>query len=328
MTAIPSAAASITSPGSAGALLLLNSSNTPLAMNVAASAPVLNVYQLVVISVGGAPGGTGGVSAPSGGGSPGAALRSTGREWAELNRWFRGSLMPVAYELVDSFSPFPSATFARPALPQSSPSTGPVTYSIVSNGKSSGQALELQVLDPSGKVQQVAIPQGMVLEPVTQGSAQPVSQSVPSGAKFLTRPLTAYCLEFAKLPPEAGMLYRIAPQALQDKYQSIRAVLQAGRESAAARKLHPDNNDLTGYADDILQYAVWSKLDNWGQQKFSEMFIEHTKKNAQAMKVTWTKQMEQAVLNLAPGRWRDISMVLDEAQELSNTGASANEPKP
>jgi hypothetical protein len=41
------------------------------------------------------------------------------------------------------------------------------------------------------------------------------------------------------------------------------------------------------------------------------------------MKVKWTKQMEQAVLGVAPGRWCDVAMVLEEAEKLSQ-----NSPRP
>jgi hypothetical protein len=195
-----------------------------------------------------------------------------------------------------------------------------IRYSIVSNGKSSGEALELQVLDPSGKVKRIAMPEGMVLEPVKRGAARPLSDGVPPGAKVQKAKLSAYCLEVEKPPPDEGMLYRIAPQAMQAKYRPVRAVLRAGREAAAAGKLHPDSEPKE-YAETIGQYALWAKLGNWDERKFAEMFLERSKKNAEAMNVKWTKQLEQAVRALVPGRWRDISTVLQEAEKLEEAGA-------
>jgi hypothetical protein len=227
-----------------------------------------------------------------------------------------GRFQAAAFHTVVASPELPPGTIVR-LVPSEAPpaaASDEVSFSIVANGKSSGQAFELQVIDPTGKVRQIAMPEGVVLQPLRAATTK--SAEVRTVGNLLTRPLTAYCLDFAKLPPEPGMLYRIAPQALQDKFKPIRSVLRAGRELAENGLLHPDS-DPEEYANDIRQYALWSKLENWGEQKFMEMFLEHTKKNAQAMKVKWTKQMEQAVLGLAPGRWRDVSMVLEEAEKLS-----------
>jgi hypothetical protein len=201
---------------------------------------------------------------------------------------------------------------------------GQLIYSLVANGNSSGEALELQVFDPSGAVKNPDVPEGMVLEPLKQGSAKPVSE-IERGANILKKPLVAYCVEYAKLPPEVGMLYRLAPQAVQDKFSGIRQVLQAGRELAAAGKFHPDS-DADAYNDSIRQYALWTKIGNWDQQKFGEVFLEKTQENAVAAKVKWTKQMAQALNGLIPGRWRDISMVLDEAGRLSKAPSAQSGP--
>jgi len=101
---------------------------------------------------------------------------------------------------------------------------------------------------------------------------------------------------------------------VQEQYRPVRGVLRAGREAAHAGKLHPDS-EPNEYAEAIGQYALWARLGNWDEQKFGEMFLERSKKNAEAMNVKWTKQLDQAVRALVPGRWRDISMVLDDAQK-------------
>ena len=200
-----------------------------------------------------------------------------------------------------------------------------IIYSIVANGKSSGEAMELQAIDPSGKLQQVELPEGTILEPLKRGTANPVPPQAPPGGKRFTMQLTAYCVDRAKLPPQPGQLYRLAPPAVQAKYPGVSSVLRAGREMAARGALHPDS-DAKEYADSIQQYSVWAKLENWDQQKFTEMFLEHTKKNAQAMNVTWTQQMDQAVRTLAPGRWQDVSQVLETARKYPDTAAGRGTP--
>lgn len=192
---------------------------------------------------------------------------------------------------------------------------GGIIYSIVANGKSSGEALELQAMDPSGKLQQVELLEGTILEPLKRGTTNPVPMQAPPGGKRITQQLTAYCVDRAKLPPQPGQLYRLAPPAVQAKYQGVLSVLRAGRDLAARGALHPDS-DPRQYADAIQQYSLWARLENWDQQKFTEMFLEHTKKNAQAMGAQWTQQMDQAVRTLAPGRWQDISQVLEQAKKL------------
>jgi hypothetical protein len=212
----------------------------------------------------------------------------------------------------------PRNLLARDAWQDASPDE--IRYSLVANGNSSGEAFELQVFDPSGRLTNVELPEGLVVEPLQPGSAKPVAETA-KGAKLLTKTLTAYCANYAKLPPKPGMLYRIAPQSVQDQFAPMRYVLQAGREAEAAGKFHPDS-DAAAYNDSIRQYALWTKKENWDEQKFGEVFLEKTKENALTAKVQWTPELEQAVRALIPGRWRDISIVLEDAKRLSATSAS------
>jgi len=203
----------------------------------------------------------------------------------------------------------------------SSTSPSPVSkterrYSLVANGASSGEALELQVFDPSGKVKNVAMREGIALEPLEKTSARPVAEAAPKGVKVVSKPITIYCAEYSKAPPEPGMQYRIAPRSIQQQYASARPVLLAGRKLAAAGMLHPDSNPKA-YVDSVRQYALWTKLEGWNQQQFTDHFVERTRKNAEALHVQWTPQMENALRNAAPGRWKDISRVLELAKIIS-----------
>jgi hypothetical protein len=58
-----------------------------------------------------------------------------------------------------------------------------------------------------------------------------------------------------------------SPRALQDQYRALRAVLRAGRELAAAGRLHPDS-EPSAYATSIRQWAslssqLPSKVSSW-----------------------------------------------------------------
>ncbi len=54
----------------------------------------------------------------------------------------------------------------------------------------------------------------------------------------------------------------------------------------------------------------------WDLKKFSEAFVDRTKKNIVGMKQNWTKEMESAVRQAIPGRWHDVSQVLQQAESL------------
>jgi hypothetical protein len=156
-----------------------------------------------------------------------------------------------------------------------------------------------------------------------RGSAKPVSAA--PGKKLVSHKLNAYCVDYAKDPPESEAIYRVAAPEIQEQYRPIRAVMRAGRELAAAGKFHPDS-DATAYNIAIRQYAIWTKLENWNEEKFGEVFLEKTRKIAVDSKVGWDKEMDQALRALIPGRWRDISMVLAEARTLEASSQDAGAP--
>jgi hypothetical protein len=183
--------------------------------------------------------------------------------------------------------------------------------SIVSTGNSSGEAFQLQVRDPSGRTKTASLPEGTVLVPTNPGSEKPAAARGTAG--LLTQQMSGFCLQFAKLPPAAGMVYKIASPAMQQNFAPLKQVLQAGRVLAEKGKLHPDS-EPNAYADSIRQYAVWSKQEGWDQKKFGDEFVDRTKKNAEARNVKWTPVIEQALRSAIPGRWGDITQVLNLAQ--------------
>ena len=192
------------------------------------------------------------------------------------------------------------------------------TYALVSNGKSTGQAFTLQVLDPTGKVKTVQMAEGLVVEPLKRGSAQPLPANAAAGGSVVSQALDAFCLEFNKQAPAAGTLYRIADAATQQKFAPVRAVMQAARELAHAGKLHPDS-DPAQYFDAIRQYAMWTKIENWSENQFADEFVARTHKNADELKVKWTKQMEDQLRAAVPNRWKDITDTIAYAQFLEQS---------
>jgi len=297
-----------------GFMDVLDGANTSFFANAPGAPTVQNIVITININTDGAAPGV----------SPGQGTLPNGshHESAANRPQFTGTHAHVrlaAYRLGSpSHAPadrFPSSrTLSRQFL-ESPTSAAGLTFSIASNGNLGSNALQFRVHDPSGKLKgNIALPEGVVLEPLKMGTPSPVG-SAPGGSN-ISQPLTAYCLEMAKLPPQAGQLYRLAPPAVQQKYKPIHAVLQVGSKLAAAGKFHPDS-DPAAYTDFIRQHALWAQLENWSEQKFTEVFLERTRKNAEHLNVKWTNEMNDALRAAAPGRWRDIAMVLDEAHKLS-----------
>jgi len=232
--------------------------------------------------------------------------------------------IPATYHASGKLREVPAEALL-PVMPQAEDKGKNLDVALVATGNSSGEAFQLQVRDGSGKTTRVAMPEGVMLEPVRSSSAKPPAAQGVSG--LLTQQIGGFCMQFMKLPPELGMVYKIAGPALQQKYQPMRLVLQAGRALAEKGKLHPDS-EPQAYADSIRQYSVWAKQEGWDEKKFADNFVERTRKNAEMKKVKWTPQIENALRSAVPGRWRDITQVLSLAsawEKSSPTQVRAND---
>jgi hypothetical protein len=154
----------------------------------------------------------------------------------------------------------------------------------------------------------MAVPEGVVLEPLA-----PAPRASAALAGTTTQAIGAFCLDYAKLPPTPGMLYRIAGQSVQSQFKSYRNIIGAARQMAAKGLLHPDS-DPRQYVDGIKQWALWTRLERWNTSQFENAFVERTRKNLQELKQPWNKDLEATIRKLAPGRWRDIQAVLSAAR--------------
>jgi hypothetical protein len=166
---------------------------------------------------------------------------------------------------------------------------------------------KVTAVNSTGRPQAISASEGLVLEAVRR-AAPPRTPRRP-GTGRATKTLEGYCLEFAKDPPPADTLYRVASPATQKRFAPIRDVLRAAARLAADGLLQADG-DLARYTEFIKQYAVWSRLEHWTPAKFAEAFLERTKRNFAAAKQPWTREVEQTVRNATPGRWADIQRVL------------------
>ena len=127
-------------------------------------------------------------------------------------------------------------------------------------------------------------------------------------------PATAigYCLEFMRKPPSAGMLFRIAPESVQKRFEPLRKIAHAARTLADAGQLTPDS-DPKAFAHSIAQWAVWSGEQKFTQDLFTKAFVDHTRQAVMAAGRPWQREYAQAVEKLAPGRWQQIQRIFRSA---------------
>jgi hypothetical protein len=210
------------------------------------------------------------------------------------------------------------STMFDPVIPQAKPQAQAISYTIIANGNSTGEAFTLIVNDPSGRIKTIPIPSGTSLEP----TGRKLSKPLPADAPGTKQPVNGYCLQFHKEPPASGMLYRIAGPDKQRANEPVRYILAAVDYLKARNQLHPDI-ELPEYLDAARQYAIWSKQESWDQKLFTENWIERTRKNAQNLKVKWSKDMEKTLREAAPGRWRDISQSLEVAANAERARTNA-----
>jgi hypothetical protein len=157
-----------------------------------------------------------------------------------------------------------------------------------------------------------------VLEPLgakAQEAARDEFARAAAGRPTTKATVKAYCLEFVREPPAAGMVFRVAPPEVQNRFQSMRGVMRAAKRVLDAGGLTPDS-DPGQYFDAILQWSIWTKENGFDVKSFGEAFVDRTKKNFEAASQPWTKQIEQLVAGLVPNRWSDIERVLKEADTI------------
>jgi hypothetical protein len=221
-----------------------------------------------------------------------------------IDRW-RGSVAPrplirtADLELIDRVSNVRAA-----GLP-----TG-VHVMLTDQGGSTGKTLTMQILNLSGEPVLLSL-NSFAVQPIKQQAQQKVMQAFGRLSKEMPErlDLSAYCVEFLKLPPGPNTLLRLAPANVQQKYASMTKVLQSAYRVSKADLLHPDSNPAA-YTDSIKQWSLWAVEQNFNQQSFTEAFIGHTRKNVESAGQKWSKDAEAVIRKVSPNRWQDITRIL------------------
>lgn len=239
------------------------------------------------------------------------------REWiASLGRLVRGSALAAARSAWRPGGSSPELSAAElwlAPIGQADRSGGaPVTAVITSLGTSQGEAFRLQIVN-DGPAPIRLSSDAIVVEPLKRAArseAQRVLQRLaPRLQRATTLNVEGYCLDYALRPPDAGMLFRIAPPDVQARFAPARGVLRAAAALARTGGLTPDTNPKA-YAESIKQYAVWTRLERWTQAQFADAWVNMTRKQMVGLKRQWTADMESTLREAVPGRWRDIQAIL------------------
>jgi hypothetical protein len=202
-----------------------------------------------------------------------------------------------------------------PQSPPREPAPAPGAFKLffASLGRSTGEAFDLHVVGTGPLPERITF-HGLVVEPLKKEARRAIEAQVRklAGAKRATARVDAYCLEFLRLPPEADMVFRIAPAEAQRAFAPVQRVLAAARHLRDAGALSPDS-DPVAYFHSIRQWAVWTREQGFDEGKYAHAFVEHTRKNLESAGGKWKGEMKKVLLRVVPGRWRDIQRILAAA---------------
>jgi len=193
-----------------------------------------------------------------------------------------------------------------------------VGVSIEALGVSSGVAFNVSAAN-NGSLPVRLQGEGIVVEPVTGPPSISRSAATP---QVTVEPVEAFCLERTRPVAPPGTQYRVAPPAVQAQHHRMLDILHAAERVNSAGLLRPDS-EVKSYFNFVRQWSIWSKQENFDEKTFTEQFLNQTKKNVEARQIKWTDDMKNTVRKAAPGRWRDINSVLNEANQ-PKIQASAN----
>jgi len=185
---------------------------------------------------------------------------------------------------------------------------------IVAAGRSTKLMFQLRVVNPFGEAVPIDVPDGLVLQPLKDPA--PVVRGSAGSERATPALIDGYCLNFAKLPPQEGLQYRIADRLVQEQYAPIARIMRASRTLAAEGRLHADT-DANAYADSIEQLSIWSEVEHWTPEEIERHFLEMTRKNVEGTGRKWTGDLERLAKQLVPARLGDVAAVHREAQRLT-----------
>jgi hypothetical protein len=227
-----------------------------------------------------------------------------------LARWF-GRAMP---RLASAHALLPPPAWSQKATSSTPPAVvDDLLIYVTSTGPLGGGAIRGVLVN--GTSTPIAIGKSVaVLEPVTRVSAKDVERELAALAHLPQKAVTldAYCLERLKAPPAPGTVFRLAAPGPRARFARVAAVVDAARRLRDEKALTPDI-DPDDYQHSIVQWAIWAQQERFDEKAFTAAFAAYTKKNVVASGAKWSREMDAAVAEIAPNRWRDISRIVQAA---------------
>lgn len=203
-----------------------------------------------------------------------------------------------------------------PSSPRRAAAPDP-TVSIVftSLGRSSGDAFRMTVINRGADPIELRRGESFVIRPVMGVSSQAIDKEVAalSGAGVATSTIEAYCLEYARQPPPAGLVFELAPAALQNRTAPVTRIFEASAALRDQGRLPPvagDPSSQDDYFEAVRQWAIWTREQGFDQATYTKAFIDHSRRNVESAGLAWTAAAESAFRALAPGRWEHVQAVL------------------
>ena len=206
------------------------------------------------------------------------------------------------------------ASRAIPATAQSGEGAGqdgPLLW-IEALGGPTGEVFEVTVVGPEPvNLSGYAAIEPVELSPRERDEIRERIREMPGVRRTIKA--NGYCLDFVKLVPPEGAVFRLAPAAAQQAFQPVAKVLQAARELRDAGLLQVDN-DPEGYLNSIRQWALWTVTEGFDQEEFTAAFSKQVRENLEGGGQAWTDPVAAAVRRHAESRWADIQQILELAQ--------------
>ncbi len=187
---------------------------------------------------------------------------------------------------------------------------------FTSLGRSSGESIRMTIVNDGNVPVRIALG-ALAVEPVEKLSERDVQRALGrlAGRSQATVTVEAYCLNFRKPPPLAGMVMRLADARTQARMPAIARIGEATRRLQARGALEQEG-DPRAYAQQLLQWVIWTHEQRFDEQGFRRAFVEHARKNVAGAGRPWSRALEDAVSARVSRRWADMQAILREAAAL------------
>jgi FecR protein len=235
----------------------------------------------------------------------------------------------------------PSVVLNGTALEGEGLSTPAFHYQLLGMGTSTGNALHLHVFNDGQCALYFIVTDGAVFAPhgftekmvlsILTGSIPTLKDFqkmismggmlyVPAGSVLASGPavppamgqaemdLRSYCVELHKLAPHPKTEYRFGPAEDQQSLGANRPVVDKVFTMMQTGALTPPAGSNM---DSIIQYSLWTKIEQMTQKQFLDEYKLLVRKNYDAQKKKWDKDAEKSAETSGQGLYEAVQKVLN-----------------